>query len=220
MRNVTQLGNWMERCAALGGLTLCAPILAAAALATLIEDGKPVFFAQQRVGRNGKAFRLWKLRSMKVRTDAGQLITASGDARITRVGAVLRKYKVDELPQLWNVCRGEMSLIGPRPEVPEYVDSSDPMWRKVLSIRPGLTDLSTLMFRNEEEVLAGVTDPDCYYRTVLLPDKLRLAWCYQQSRNLKTDVHLLLATVLCSISPSGFSVDRIKRTFLKAESNA
>lgn len=211
-----QPGVWVERTLALAGLLLCLPILAVAALAILLEDGRPVLFGQRRAGRGNQLFYLWKLRSMRNRTIVGSQITSSGDSRITRVGAFLRKYKVDELPQLWNVCRGDMNLIGPRPEVPAYIVPDDAMWTKVLSLRPGITDLSTLVFRNEEKLLAESADPEQYYRTVVLPQKLHLAWRYHQIRNMLSDLKLLFATVLCSFRPSSFEADRLMRTFLKA----
>ena len=209
-------GIWIERAFAFAGLILCSPVLAVAAAAILLEDGRPFLFEQRRAGRGNQLFSLWKLRSMRIQKAEGAQITSSGDVRITRVGAFLRKYKLDELPQLWNVCRGDMSLIGPRPEVPAYIVPGDAMWTKVLSLRPGITDLSTLVFRNEEQLLAASTDPEQYYRTVVLPQKLHLAWHYHQIRNLFSDSRLLLATVLCSFKPSSFEADQLKRTFLKA----
>src|SRR5207249_11392098 len=114
----------------------------------------------------------------------GVRITASTDERITRVGGVLRRYKLDELPQLWNVARGDMSLVGPRPEVPDFVDMSVPIWRRVLSVKPGITDVTTLAYRHEEELLAGVADPEKHYREVILPAKLDLNAQYIRKRSV------------------------------------
>jgi len=206
----------LDRFLAIFLLMLALPILCVAAIAIVLEDGRPVLFRQTRVGRGYRRFELWKLRTMRVRKFAGAEITSAGDSRVTRAGAVLRKYKLDELPQLFNVCRGEMSLIGPRPEVPAYV-TSDQLWSEVLSVRPGITDLSTLLFRNEEHILAQAEDPEQYYRTVVLPHKLRLARQYQEIRSFLTDLRLLAVTVLCSFTPSAFREERIRRMFLKCQ---
>lgn len=201
--------NLVDRALAAAGLVVLAPLGAAIAAAVVLEDRGPAFFGQQRVGRNGEPFRLWKFRSMRHGTKGAQ-ITAGNDARITRAGRVLRKFKLDELPQLWNVVRGDMSLIGPRPEVPRYVDAEDPVWKQVLSVRPGITDLATLVFRNEEEILAQAADPEVHYRQRVLPDKLALNLEYIQKRNWSVDLKLLLWTVRYSLAPAGFSSERIK----------
>ena len=148
----------------LAGLALCmlSPLLVAIALAVLLGSGWPVLFRQTRVGQRGKAFQLLKFRTMR-NGKSGPSITARGDSRITGVGRFLRKFKLDELPQLWNVVRGEMSLVGPRPEVPEFVDMNNPVWRSVLQVRPGITDPASIAFRNEEEILAKAADPIAFY---------------------------------------------------------
>jgi lipopolysaccharide/colanic/teichoic acid biosynthesis glycosyltransferase len=176
------------------GLAVASPIfLIAAGLVAATSPG-PVLFKQQRVGRNGRPFTLLKLRTMKVAPEGSQL-TASGDARITPVGRWLRRFKLDEIPQLWNVVRGDMSLVGPRPEVPRYVDET-PLWRQVLSARPGLTDPVTLRLRDEEALLAGVDDPERFYRERLLPWKLRGYADYLERRSWATDLGVLGATAL------------------------
>ena len=182
-----------------------APLMAAAAAAVWLEDGFPVFFRQTRVGRGNRPFRLLKFRSMR-KDAAGSKLTAGGDRRITVAGRVLRKYKLDELPQLWNVIRGEMSIVGPRPEVPEYVDAASPQWRAVLRHRPGITDLATLMYRNEEEILAAACDPERYYRETLLPAKLALNLRYAASSSAWTDLKLILLTLRYSFIPDRKSV--------------
>ena len=144
----------------------------------------------------------------------GSCITARGDARVTRVGAVLRKYKLDELPQLWNVLAGDMRLIGSRPELPAYVDFSDPLWRSLLSEKPGLTDLASLVYRNEEEVLARHPDPELAYRHLVLPDKLRLSARYLEGRGLMSDFRLLLMTARYSFCPAGFDPEHITDALL------
>jgi lipopolysaccharide/colanic/teichoic acid biosynthesis glycosyltransferase len=187
------------------------PVLAAAALAIWLEDGRPIFFLQQRVGKLGRLFLLVKLRTMR-QGGAGQSITASGDTRVTRVGRFLRKYKFDELPQLANVVAGDMNLIGPRPEVPQYVDLSNPLWQKVLSVKPGVTDIATLAFRHEEEILAGAVDAELCYRTIVLPRKLAISACAVSSRSTRADLRLLAYTVLCSFFPTRFDSESLAKS--------
>jgi lipopolysaccharide/colanic/teichoic acid biosynthesis glycosyltransferase len=151
---------------ALIALIVLAPLFALAALLILLTDGRPILFRHGRVGRDGEPFLILKFRTMRSGSD-GLAITTSNDGRVTKAGAWLRRLKIDELPQLVNVLRGEMSLIGPRPEAPEYVEFGDGRWRKVLAVRPGITDLATLAFRNEEEILGPASDPDAYYRSVI-----------------------------------------------------
>jgi lipopolysaccharide/colanic/teichoic acid biosynthesis glycosyltransferase len=201
-----------DRAAAGAGLVFLSPVLLAAAAAIRLDDGPPVFFRQTRIGLGNRPFQLLKFRSMR---DGGRgpKITSGGDPRVTRIGRILRKFKLDELPQLWNVVRGDMALVGPRPEVPEYVDPEHPLWRAVLEIRPGVTDLATLLYRNEEEILAGASDPDRYYRDVLLPDKLRLNVRYAQSSSFLRDLKLILLTVRYSFVPAGFNAAAVERAF-------
>lgn len=206
--------DWLYRAIALVAVIVLAPVFALAALAVLWSDGRPVFYRQTRIGRGNRPFQLLKFRSMR-NNNSGPAITAAADPRITRVGAILRKYKLDELPQLWNIVRGEMSLVGPRPEVPKYVDPSDPRWQRVLEDLPGLTDLATLVYRNEEQILAAAADPEAHYRTVVAPDKLYLNLCYQQNRTLMSDLRLILTTVRYSFLPSGFDAATLRKTLLE-----
>ena len=192
--------NWMERILAAAGLAALSPLLMLLAAAVWIDSGRPVLFRHRRVGQQGRPFELLKFRSMVV-NHGGPEITRSGEARITRVGRFLRRWKLDELPQLVNVLRGEMSLVGPRPEVPGYVDPDDPLWRRVLRARPGITDPASVEFRNEEELLAGVEDLDGYYRKVLLPRKLELSAAYLERRSFGSDVAVLFSTVAASWLP-------------------
>ena len=198
--------------AALVALIALAPLMALIAAAVLIGDGRPILYRQIRIGRNGRPFWILKFRSMGVRAGAGPSITAAHDRRVTRVGACLRKLKLDELPQLINVLRGDMNLIGPRPEVPDYVETDNPLWRTVLASAPGITDLATLAFRNEEEILGAAADPDAYYRSSILPAKLRLNLRYQQSRTLLRDLKLLWLTARYSFFPRGYDRERILRS--------
>ena len=190
-------------------LLLLAPILAIAAAAVLLGDGTPVLFRQERVGRGGRGFPILKLRTM--RAGAGPEITAAGDARITPVGRRLRRSKLDELPQLWNVFRGEMSLVGPRPEVPRYVDLEPRAFRAVTRLRPGMVDWASLIFRDEEEVLAAhAAEPDFYAR-VLLPRKLALARLYLRQSGPGLDLRLLLATLAAVLGAAGLSRELVGR---------
>nr|WP_295085609.1 sugar transferase [uncultured Roseateles sp.] len=183
-------------CAGLGLLILL-PLLIVLALWIKWDSPGPVLFRQERVGRFGKPFYIHKFRSMRVDAPAlGPQITVGEDPRITRSGRVLRAAKLDELPQLWDVLRGAMSLVGPRPEVPRYVALYTPAQRElVLSVRPGITDPASLQFRNESEVLARAADPEREYAEVILPAKLKLAGEYVRQASLWTDIRLILATL-------------------------
>jgi len=173
---------------------LAAPMLAVALFVKLGSRG-PVLFHATRAGRGGRPFRLHKFRTM---TDAaeGPAITALGDARVTRVGRLLRRTRIDELPQLWNVVTGEMSLVGPRPEDPRFVDADDPAWQRVLSVRPGLTGAAQLQFAGREEGLLGDGDPERGYRERVLPAKLRVDVEYVDGRTFPGDLGLLARTAL------------------------
>jgi lipopolysaccharide/colanic/teichoic acid biosynthesis glycosyltransferase len=176
----------------------------------LLDDGGPVLFSQKRIGKSGRPFRIWKFRTMRAGS-RGAVITAAGDARVTRIGGALRKYKLDELPQLYNVLRGDMSLVGPRPEVPEFVKLDVPIWQVVLQVRPGLTDLATLMFRDEENLLATSNDPLALYRETILPAKLILNVSYLRSRSFLRDLKLIYLTAQYSLVPKRFDPLLIRR---------
>ena len=155
----------------------------------------PVFFCQQRVGRNGKMFRLVKFRTMR-RGTAGGNITVRGDNRITPVGAFLRRYKLDELPELWNVLKGDMSFVGPRPDVPGYADVLGGVERRILEIRPGITSPASMKYNNEEDILAMQPDPVHYNDRVIYPDKVRINLEYMHRRNFWLDLKIIVYTVL------------------------
>ena len=192
-------------------MILLAPVLLGVAVLIALMDGPPILFRQTRVGKDARPFLILKFRTMQSGV-AGGSITAAGDLRVTGIGRWLRKFKLDELPQFFNVLRGDMSLIGPRPEVPDYVQFEDPLWQEVLSTRPGITDLASLAFRDEEQLLKPVPDADRYYRAVILPAKLRLNLLYLRSRSLLTDLRLLWLTALYSLLPSAFNRSRVLRT--------
>jgi len=182
-------------------LIVLVPFLVAIGLIVRISSQGSALYWQDRVGLGGKLFRIAKFRTMV--TDAersGPDITSSGDPRITWLGAKLRKLKIDELPQLWNVLVGQMSLVGPRPELPRYVADYDRSQLRVLSVRPGITDLASIRYRNEEKVLAESGDPEGFYRSVVLPHKLSLNLEYIQRMSFALDVKLIFETLksLCS----------------------
>lgn len=180
---------------ALLGLALLAPLLLALALWVKLDSPGPVFFRQERVGRQGRPFLIHKFRSMRA-DNAGPQITVGADPRITRSGALLRRYKLDELPQLWDVLRGAMSLVGPRPEVPKYVALyPEDLRRLVLSVRPGITDPASLRYRNESERLAAAADPEREYIEVVMPAKLALAADYVREASLGGDLRLIISTL-------------------------
>ena len=177
-------------------LLLAGPTLLWAALAIKLSSPGPVFYRQERVGHGGRLFSIWKLRTMQAAGPDGPLVTAQDDARITPVGRLLRSWKLDELPQLFNVLRGDMSLVGPRPQVPRFVDCFDPKRREiVLRVRPGITGPTALYFRHEEFLLAGQADREQCYITHLLPVKLQMDAEYIRARTLQSDLRVLANTL-------------------------
>lgn len=195
---------------ATAALAILSPFFFALAALILWHDGPPVLFNQIRVGRKGKLFRIWKFRTMRAGAE-GRPITAAGDGRVTRLGTALRRFKLDELPQLVNVLVGDMSLVGPRPEVPEYVQLEAPIWQALLQVRPGVTDLATLLYRDEEKLLGEASDPAAFYRETVLPDKLILNLGYLGSRSIWRDLNLIFLTACYSLFPERFDPDLIKR---------
>ena len=177
------------------GLMLLSPFLVLVALLVSLSSKGPIFFLQERVGLNGKIFRLFKFRSMRpTSVSKGQLTVGNRDPRVTAIGYYLRKYKLDEIPQLINVLSGEMSLVGPRPEVPKYVAMYNEEQRKVLSVRPGITDLASIAYRYENEILAESDNPEQTYINEVMPDKLTLNLEYVHRRSLAYDLLLILKT--------------------------
>ena len=170
-------------------------LLLVCALVKLTSPG-PIFYRQQRVGEGGRPFNIVKFRSMVVDADRRGLgLTSAGDPRVTRCGAALRRLKIDELPQLWNVLKGDMSLVGPRPELPIYVANYDSRQRMVLTVRPGITDSASIAFRWEEHLLARNANPEQFYKEDILPRKLALNLEYVANLSLKYDCLLLIRTV-------------------------
>lgn len=179
------------------GLMLLSPLLIAIAIAIRLFDGSPIFFLQQRVGQHGRLFAIWKFRTMVVNAERiGLGVTRSRDPRITRMGAVLRRTKLDELPQLWNVLKGDMSFVGPRPEVPRYTEKYTPDQRRVLELKPGITDVATIAFRNEEKLLESAADTESFYLEHCLPKKIEMNLQYSRNSNLWKDTGVILKTVI------------------------
>jgi lipopolysaccharide/colanic/teichoic acid biosynthesis glycosyltransferase len=178
------------------GLILISPLLLLLAIVNKLWDRGPIFYHQRRIGLHGRPFLIHKFRTMAPDAEkAGPSVTRDGDSRITPLGRILRKTKLDELPQLWNVLKGEMSLVGPRPEVPEYVAQYRPEQRAILNLKPGITDLASIYFRNEEMLLKHADQVEAFYLQHCVPRKLRLNLDYARSANLFTDAWIIVQTV-------------------------
>lgn len=178
------------------GLLILSPVLLVVAILIRVKMPEgPVLFRQTRVGQGGRLFTMYKFRSMTVGHD-GSSVSVAGDARITPLGEKLRRYKLDELPELWNVLIGDMSFVGPRPDVPGYADALTGDDREVLKLRPGITGPASLKYRNEEELLAKVEDPQRYNDEVIFPDKVRLNRYYLHHYSFWMDLKMIFATVL------------------------
>ena len=184
-------------CAATGIVAL-SPLLLLCAIAVRLSSSGPILFRQERVGREGKRFHILKFRTMRSpRTGQEMQITIGRDPRITAVGAFLRQWKLDELPQLWNVLSGEMSVVGPRPEVPRYVAVYPPQVRDVvLGVRPGITDPCSIHLRHESDILARADDPERFYVETLLPEKLRISGDYARNQSMGSDIAIIARTIL------------------------
>jgi lipopolysaccharide/colanic/teichoic acid biosynthesis glycosyltransferase len=182
--------------AAGAGLVLLAPLLLGVALWVKLDSTGPVLFRQVRVGRHGVPFEIYKFRTMADRPDGGPQLTVGQDARVTRAGRFLRRYKVDELPQLFNVLEGTMSLVGPRPEVPRYVECYPPAVRNtVLSVAPGVTDLAAILYKDESTILGQARDPERAYVETILPVKLEYYQRYVRERSFWLDLRIIFQTL-------------------------
>ena len=181
------------------GLILLSPLLLLVYVLVRTESKGPGFYSQKRIGKDGVPFRLYKFRSMRRGSDKGHLITVGGrDSRITKVGYYIRKYKIDELPQLWNVLTGDMSLVGPRPEVERYVRLYTPAQRIVLSVKPGITDYAAIAFSNENELLGQAKDPEEMYVNEIMPKKIEYNLNFINNRTLVEYFKIIFMT-LCKI---------------------
>jgi len=178
------------------GLLVLSPLFLVLAVWIKLDSAGPVFYRQVRVGRYNRDFRLFKFRSMRVGADKKGLITVGGrDPRVTRSGYFIRKYKLDELPQLMNVLRGDMSLVGPRPEVRKYVEMYTEEQLHVLDVRPGITDMASIRYRNENELLSEAEDPEAFYVGVVMPDKLKINLEYVARHSFGFDMKLIIKTI-------------------------
>ena len=187
-----------DRSMALIGLICLWPVLLVVAILIKVKmPGGPVLFTQHRIGKDGKLFTMYKFRSMTM-SHSGSSISVAGDSRITPLGAVLRKYKLDELPELWNVLIGDMSFVGPRPDVPGYADSLQGEDRLILKLRPGITGPASLKYANEEEILATVNDPIKYNDEIIFPDKVRINLNYYYHHTFLGDIKLIFQTIFRS----------------------
>ena len=185
-----------DRLAALIGLLCIWWMLIIVAIIIKVKmPGGPAIFMQTRIGRHGKPFTMYKFRTMTV-NHGGSSVSVAGESRITPLGAVLRRYKIDELPELWNVLKGDMSFVGPRPDVPGYADALQGDDREVLLLRPGITGPASLKYRNEEEILAAVDNPQIYNDTIIFPDKVRINRYYLHNYSFITDIKMIFCTVL------------------------
>lgn len=177
------------------GLIFFSPLFIVIALLIKFTSKGPVFFIQERVGKEGKLFKMIKFRSMSVVQKSSSTVSVKGDIRITKFGEILRKYKLDELPELWNVLLGDMSFVGPRPDVPGYADNLEGEDRKILELRPGITGVASLKYANEEAILAKQEDPIKYNNDVIYPDKVRLNLDYYYNNNIWVDIKIIFATI-------------------------
>jgi lipopolysaccharide/colanic/teichoic acid biosynthesis glycosyltransferase len=179
------------------GLIVCSPLFLILAIAICLDSAGGAFYRQQRVGKNGKPFNIYKFRSMRTNSDRKvQLTVGSNDKRITKTGRFIRKYKLDELPQLINVLNGDMSIVGPRPEVPKYVSMYTDEQRKVLQVKPGITDYASIEYANENDLLAASSDPEKTYINEIMPDKLALNKKYILEKKFTTDITIIAKTLI------------------------
>jgi lipopolysaccharide/colanic/teichoic acid biosynthesis glycosyltransferase len=211
---VTLAKRTIDLAGSLCGLLVLSPLMVLIAILVKAEDGGSVFFRQERIGRGGRPFRMWKFRTMIPYASAlGPSLTAAGDSRITRIGGWLRAHKLDELPHLFNVVMCEMTLVGPRPEVPKSVDMYTPDQRSVLDLEPGITDRASIMFADESALLALQEDPENYYIEKVIPEKIRINLEYADSATAFSDLKVVLETVgyvgLSRTLPSGANTLRV-----------
>ena len=177
------------------GLIILSPLFLFICILLKIFSNESIFFIQKRVGRNSKLFDIIKFRSMISDKENKSTVSIKGDSRVTKIGSLLRKYKLDELPELYNVLKGDMSIVGPRPDVPGYADKLKGEERKILELKPGITSLSSLKYINEEEILASKKDPISYNNKVIFPDKTRINLDYYYNNNIWIDIKIIFATI-------------------------
>ena len=216
------LPHRVEVILALLGLAVTAPLMILAAISVAVSSPGPILFRQERIGRSGLPFTLYKFRTMHV-AQGGLQVTARDDTRVTVVGRLLRLMKLDEWPELWNVAKGDMSLVGPRPEVPRYVKLNDPLWQQVFQVRPGITDPVAVHLRNEEELMSRVEgDRERFYEEVLLRYKLLGNLAYLKRRTWRSDIAVLFKTVAVVAFPSSAPAPSLQEitNFMKEKQGA
>ncbi|MEI6679692.1 MAG: sugar transferase [Mariniphaga sp.] len=178
------------------GLIILLPVGILISIIIYLDDNMPVFFKQKRIGLNQQSFFLYKFRSMSVNKDSSNGSFEAGDkSRVTNFGKILRKTKLDEIPQLINVLMGDMSFVGPRPEVEKWVLAYPEQWAFVLTVKPGITDKAAILYRNEEELLAGALNPELYYKEIILPRKLNIYTEYVNNHSLMGDIQIIIMTI-------------------------
>ena len=177
------------------GILILFPLMLIISLVIKLDSKGPIFFIQNRVGKDGKLFAMIKFRSMSVFQTSKSTVSVKGDIRITKVGSFIRKYKLDELPELWNVLLGHMSIVGPRPDVKGFADELKGEDRKILNLRPGITGPASLKYANEEELLSNQENPEVYNKKVIFPDKVRINLDYYYNQNLILDLKIIFATI-------------------------
>jgi lipopolysaccharide/colanic/teichoic acid biosynthesis glycosyltransferase len=204
------VADWVQRSLALVALTILVPVMVAVGIGVRLSSPGPILFGAVRVGRDGRVFKAWKYRTMVAGDALGPAISVAADPRVTRFGSRLRRYRLDELPQLWNVVRGDMRLVGPRPEDPKFVDIGSERQRLVLTTVPGITGLAQLAFADEARLLDGA-DPEAIYRTIILPRKLAVDTAYVRHRSAALDIRIILGTVqvLLGRQPPTGTIDRL-----------
>ena len=188
----------LQRCIGLLGSVVLLPLMALMSVAIRVDSPGPALFRASRIGSGGARFECLKLRTMRTATDAGPAVTVAGDPRVTRFGSLLRRFRLDELPQLWNVARGEMLLVGPRPEDPRFVDMTDPLHHEVFTAMPGITGAAQLAYLDEAEML-GSEDPEALYLRTILPQKLEIDAAYLRRRSFQLDIWILAQTILAAV---------------------
>lgn len=201
------------------GLLLTSWIILPAFAAASLDTRSNGFFTQERIGRNGKIFRVVKIRTMRPIKGLDTTVTTECDPRITKLGHIFRRLKIDELPQLFNVLVGHMSFVGPRPDVPGFADRLEGKDRLILSIRPGITGPATLKYRDEQNILAQVDDPEKYNREIIFPDKVRLNRDYVENYSFWSDIHYIWKTVFPKSNPKAVSINQIRDLTSTSESN-
>lgn len=177
------------------GILVLLPLMLIISIVIKLDSKGPIFFKQNRVGKGGKSFTMIKFRSMSVLQKSKSTVSVKGDVRITKFGAFIRKYKLDELPELWNVLIGQMSIVGPRPDVKGFADELKGEDRKILNLRPGITGPASLKYANEEELLSHQENPEVYNKRVIFPDKVRINLDYYYNQNLILDLKIIFATI-------------------------